>query len=113
MSGQLLKIAYSDLPALFIKTSTRPYSALMSSKSLEIELSSSMSICTAFRVLRLLGNAASASLIAELAFSGLRPPSKIMYGLEKPNKDLTVSNPRPVFAPVIRITGLEVMAVRW
>jgi hypothetical protein len=33
--------------------------------------------------------------------------------LEKPNKDLTVSNPRPVFAPVIRITGLEVMAVRW
>ena len=70
-----------------------------------------MSTCTAVRALGLMGNCFFASWTAALAFSKLRPPSRMVYALGDWHNDLTVSKPRPVFAPVIKRTGLEDIAV--
>ena len=70
-----------------------------------------MSTWIAARTLGLAWNSVCACLAATLALSRLRPPSRIVYALGDWHNALTVSKPRPVLAPVIKITGLEAIAV--
>jgi hypothetical protein len=93
------------IPALLMRTSSRPCLADTSSKAFEIEASSSMSTWIADKMLWELGNCVLASCTASSAFWMDRPPRRMVYVFGEPTKALITSKPMPVFAPVMRIIG--------
>lgn len=106
----MYKVIQRNLPALLMRTSRYPYLLETVSNAFEMDVSSSMSTWMGSIALGDLGYSSRASWAAVAAFSKLLPPRRIVYTFEERHKALTVSRPRPVFAPVMRTIVPDAMS---